>query len=135
MALLNAFSLTFMLSELFFKTMPAQASRRFTSFQNRHRPVRQFRAPAILFRVATHGRLATSASRFHSTILSYRMPLEPSSGFNLSSFCPQADATADLWQTHCLRGMVFARCSVTRGLFYPARAEREATGLSCRYKP
>jgi hypothetical protein len=80
MRLLNAFSFAFMLSQLFFKTIPAQASRRFPSSYNRHRPVRQFRAPAIPFRIATHERLATSASRFHSTILSYRPPLKSSSG-------------------------------------------------------
>jgi hypothetical protein len=136
MRLLNAFSFAFLLSQLFFKTIPAQASRRLPSFYNRHRPVRQFRAPAIPFRVATHERLATSASRFHNTILSYRPLLKSSSGIKLSAhFCPRADATADLWQTHCLRGMVFARCSVTGDYFSRARTEREATGLSCRYKP
>jgi len=58
------------LPQLRLQTIPAQASSFFFRFQNRHRHGRQFRAPAATFRVTTHRRIATSASRFHNTILS-----------------------------------------------------------------
>jgi hypothetical protein len=59
------------------QTTPAQASCRFPNLQNRHRPRRQFRAPAAPLGVATHGCIATGASRFHTTILSYLTAFEP----------------------------------------------------------
>jgi hypothetical protein len=73
--------------------------------------MRQFRAPTIPFGLATHRCIATSASRFHHTILSRRANfIEPHSRNQIfNSFRLQADATSNLWQTHCLRGMVFAR--------------------------
>ena len=106
--------------ESLFQAVSAKTSRRFRRHRVRHRPTRQLRAPTVAFRRTGHLRSATAASCFHTPILSCR---------------PKADATSDLWQTQCLRGMVFARCSVTGDWFSPARTERESTGLSCRYKP
>jgi hypothetical protein len=68
--LFGTFSLALKLPQLRLETISAQASSSFPSIQNRHGPVRQFRAPAIPFRLATHGCIATSTSRFHDTILS-----------------------------------------------------------------
>jgi len=46
---------------------------------------------------------------WHYSLLSRRFyrALLPNKTFN--SFCPQADAPSNLWQTQCLRGMVFVR--------------------------
>jgi len=58
------------LPQLFLQTTPAQTPLRFPRLQCRHRTVRQFQAPAIPFRITTHGCIATRTPRFHSIILS-----------------------------------------------------------------
>jgi hypothetical protein len=107
--------------ESLFQAVSAKTSRRFRRHRVRHRPTRQLRAPTVAFRRTGHLRSATAASCFHTPILSCR---------------PKADATSNLWQTQCLRGMVFAQWSVRpANSVGPARFQRELTGLSCRYKP
>ena len=82
--LFGTFSLALKLPQLRLETTSAQASSSFPSIQNRHGPMRQFRAPAIPFRITTHGCIATSTSRFHDTILSCRTNfIEPCSQPNL----------------------------------------------------
>lgn len=86
LTLLGAFFLAMKHPQLRLQTIPAQTSRGFPNFQNRRRPVRQFRAPAIPFRLATHGRSATSASRFHNIILSCRANfIEPAAATKVST--------------------------------------------------
>jgi hypothetical protein len=53
------------LTQLFLQTTPAQTPLHLSRRHHRHRPVRQFRAPAPALRLTTHRRITPRTSRFH----------------------------------------------------------------------
>ena len=124
------------LPQLFLQTTPAQTPLPLPSIQNRHRPVRQFRAPATTFGLATHRCIATSASRFHNTIVSCPLNfIEPCRPTKLSThFARRLTRLPICGKLNVYAAWFLRGCSVT-GESCPPRPRREATGLSCRYKP
>ena len=134
--LFGTFSLALKLPQLHLETISAQASSSFPSIQNRHGTMRQFRAPAIPFRLATHGCIATSTSRFHDTILSCPLNfIEPCRSTKLlTHFVPRLTRLPICGKLNVYAAWFLRGCSVT-GESCPPRPRREATGLSCRYKP
>jgi hypothetical protein len=127
--LFSAFSLALKLPQLRLQAIPAQASSSFPSLQNGHRPVRQFRAPAIPFRITTHWCIATSASRFHHTILSCPLNfIEPWSRLNPSThFVPRLTRLPICGKLIVYAAWFLRGCSVTGESLPatpPARSDR-----------
>jgi len=113
--LFSTFSLALKLPQLRLEAISAKASSRFPSIQNRHRPGRQFRAPAIPFRITSHGCIATSASRFHYTILSCPLNfIEPCRPTKLSThFVPRLTRLPICGKLNVYAAWFLRGCSVT----------------------
>jgi hypothetical protein len=81
--------------------------------------VRQFRAPAIPFRFATHRRIATRAARFHKTILSCRANfIEPTAATKLSThFVPELTRLRIYGKLIVYAAWFLRGSSVTRQMF------------------